>query len=134
MCLVCNEKHKPSASSMQQAVAIQLAASKLGFDWQTLPPVMDKIREEIDEVNAELTAELVQPERVVDELGDLLFAVLNLVRHAEVDPEVALQSANEKFSRRFHNVTEAVTSGRGDFHQYTLDELELFWQQAKQKG
>ncbi|WP_157980706.1 MazG nucleotide pyrophosphohydrolase domain-containing protein [Aliidiomarina taiwanensis] len=119
---------------MQQAVAIQQAASQHGFDWQSLAPVMDKIREEIDEVNEELTAEVVQRERVTDELGDLLFAVLNLVRHAQVDPDVALQSANEKFSRRFQKVTESVASGRGAFSDYSLDELELFWQQAKRKG
>jgi len=122
-----------SETPMQQAVEIQQRASSVGFDWPTIAPVMDKIREELDEVQQELTAAEVNPAKVEEEIGDLLFAALNLVRHVQVEPEQALRSANKKFMQRFKSVEAAVQAGSGDFSDYSLEELEAFWQQAKQK-
>lgn len=124
--------HLVSATPMLQALEIQQRAATVGFDWVTVAPVMDKIREELDEIHEELTAEQFNPARVQEEVGDLLFAVLNLVRHVQVQPEQALQLANKKFIRRFQKVEEAVQSGNGSFNDYSLEELEAFWQQAKQ--
>ncbi|MCO4320587.1 MazG nucleotide pyrophosphohydrolase domain-containing protein [Aliidiomarina quisquiliarum] len=121
-----------STTPMQQALEIQQRAALVGFDWPTVAPVLDKVREELDEIYQELTAQQVNPARVQEEVGDLLFAVLNLVRHVQVQPEQALQLANEKFMQRFQAVEAAVQTGKGNFNDYSLEELEAFWQQAKQ--
>lgn len=121
-----------STTPMLQAIEIQQRAALVGFDWPTVAPIMDKVREELDEIHQELTAQKVNPARVQEEVGDLLFAVLNLVRHVQVQPEQALQLANEKFIQRFQAVEAAVHTGNGSFNEYSLDELEAFWQQAKQ--
>lgn len=122
-----------SRTPMQQAVEIQQRAASVGFDWASIAPVMDKVREELDEIQQELIAPHVNPAKVEEEIGDLLFAALNLVRHVQVEPEQALRFANEKFIQRFKSVEAAVQAGSGDFSDYSLEELEAFWQQAKQK-
>ncbi len=127
-----NEQLK-SKTAMQQAIEIQQRAATVGFDWTRLEPVMDKVREELDEVAVEISAKKVHIERVEEEVGDLLFAVLNLARHIKVDPEQALLLANKKFIKRFQLIEAAVQHGSGSFNDYSLEELEAFWQQAKQK-
>ncbi|MCG6859047.1 MAG: nucleoside triphosphate pyrophosphohydrolase, partial [Salaquimonas sp.] len=84
---------------LMAAVKLQAKAGKVGFDWNDLRAVIAKIREELDEVEAEL--ETAEPERLHEEIGDLLFAVANLARHMKVDPDGALRTANEKFRTRF---------------------------------
>ncbi|HLV48706.1 MAG TPA: hypothetical protein VKY35_06535 [Aliidiomarina sp.] len=130
---VFNEERNEMSTPMLQAIKIQEHAAELGFDWPTVGPVMDKVREELDEIKAELDADIVKQKLVEEEVGDLLFAVLNLVRHVKVHPEQALISANNKFMNRFQWVETAVQQGSGNFKDYSLDELEAFWQQAKQK-
>ena len=68
----------------------------------------------------------------LDELGDVLFTIVNVARFYGLSPEEAMMHANRKFKSRFHYVEDSVTKGKGDFKAYTLDELEAFWQQAKQ--
>ena len=110
-----------------RAEKIQKRAAKIGFDWNELPPVIAKIREELAEVEAVLS----DPHKVEDEIGDLLFAVVNLARKLKVDGEVALQRATNKFSTRFRKV-EAIARERGlALEKMSLPELDLIWDEVK---
>ncbi|MCL9781514.1 nucleoside triphosphate pyrophosphohydrolase [Vibrio sp. S4M6] len=120
-----------SLPALSKANKIQKKCAKVGFDWAELPPVVEKVQEEIDEVMQEV--ESGSPEKVEEELGDLLFATVNLVRHLGKDPEVALSKANQKFSRRFQAL-EHIVSGRGkELAQLTLEQLDDVWHQVKQQ-
>jgi ATP diphosphatase len=88
-------------NALQKALNIQLESAKLGFDWSEVAPVFDKVLEEIEEVRVEVYADKRQQQKIEDEIGDLLFAVVNLSRHLDVNPEIALQRASEKFTKRF---------------------------------
>ena len=115
-----------------RAQKIQKTVAKIGFDWPDIAPVKDKIREELDEIDDALANG--SHDDVEDEIGDLLFAVVNLARHCRVDADTALRRANHKFSQRFHSVEAQAQKGpRGHIDEYTLDELEAFWQRAKQE-
>lgn len=104
-------------------------AATVGFDWPDAAQVMDKIREELAEV-AEAAAGG-SPDRVEDEVGDLLFAVANLARHYRVDPESALRRANAKFERRFGAVEQALARQGRSPEEAGLDEMERLWTEAK---
>ena len=110
-----------------RAEKIQKRAAKIGFDWNELPPVIAKIREELAEVEAVLS----DPQKVEDEIGDLLFSVVNLARKLKVDGEVALQRATEKFSARFRKL-EAIASERGlTLEKMSLKEMDVIWDEVK---
>jgi nucleoside triphosphate diphosphatase len=114
---------------LTRALKLQEKAGKVGFDWNDARAVLAKLREEIDEIEAELDAG--QQEKVAGEVGDLLFAVANLARHLAVDPEAALRGANAKFERRFgHIETRLAVEGRAP-EQASLDEMEALWNEAK---
>lgn len=117
-----------------QALKLQKRCASVGFDWDNLDDVMAKVREELDEVKEELQpAEVpVDAAKVEEEIGDLLFAVVNLSRHAKVNPETALRKANQKFTRRFQYIERQVDAAHGRLQDYSLDQLEALWQQAKQ--
>jgi len=116
--------------ALMRAVKLQKRAARVGFDWPELTQVLDKIDEELAEVKAEL-AEGAAKERLHDEVGDLLFAVVNLARHLDIDPESALRHTNAKFERRFRSVeTELETRGLG-LRDASLDQMETAWQNAK---
>jgi nucleoside triphosphate diphosphatase len=115
--------------ALTRAEKIQKRAARVGFDWPAAAPIFDKIEEEIAELRAELDANV--PALIEDELGDLLFAVANLARHLDVDPETALRKATRKFERRFRRVeTLLAESGRTPSGS-TLDEMETEWRRAK---
>ena len=117
--------------AMIRAVRLQEKASTVGFDWNDPRAVLDKLAEEIGEIEAELTAPVREPERLEDEVGDLLFAVATLARHLKVDPDQALRRTNAKFIRRFASIETALAAkGRGPA-EATLDEMEALWQAAK---
>ena len=117
--------------AMIRAVRLQEKASTVGFDWNDPRAVLDKLAEEIGEIEAELTAPVREPERLEDEVGDLLFAVANLARLLKVDPDQALRRTNAKFIRRFASIETALAAkGRGPA-EATLDEMEALWQAAK---
>jgi ATP diphosphatase len=119
--------------ALTRAAKIQGRAARVGFDWPELAPVFDKIAEEIAEVRVEV-AEGGAIERVEDEVGDLLFAVVNLSRHLKIDPETALRNATSKFERRFRRVEKRLgESGRAPA-EATLDEMETEWLCAKAEG
>lgn len=122
-----------SLPALSRAGKMQKRCAKYGFDWSTLEPVVDKVREELQEVLDEVTQPAVNAEAVEDELGDLLFANVNLVRHLGYDPEVALRKANLKFEKRFKGVEEKVRLEGNRLEDYELAQLDAFWEQVKQE-
>lgn len=95
--------------------------------------MLDKVYEEIDEVMFEARQAVVDEEKLGEEIGDLLFAIVNLSRHLGHKAENALQAANRKFTRRFREVEQIVTASGKTLEQATLDEMEAAWQQVKKQ-
>lgn len=118
--------------ALTRALKLQKRAARVGFDWTDARDILAKIEEEVGELRAEMDGGSAH-ERIADELGDLLFALVNLARRLEVDPEGALRGTNAKFERRFHRI-EALLGEHGRIPpQATLDEMEALWQQAKRE-
>lgn len=115
--------------ALSRALKLQQKASSVGFDWDNASAVLSKIREETDEITEALEAGGIDAVR--DEIGDLLFAVANLARHADVDPEAALRGTNDKFVRRFSHIERSLAAQGRLPNQSGLDEMEALWQQAK---
>jgi MazG family protein len=116
--------------ALTRAEKLQKRAAREGFDWPDLAQVIDKIQEEIKELEHEI-AERAAKERLVDEVGDLLFACANLARKLEVDPETALRSTNAKFERRFRRIEDWLAEGGRTPGESTLDEMDALWDRAK---
>src|SRR5690348_14426184 len=120
---------KASLPALTRAMQLQQKASTVGFDWNDPRAVLSKIREEADEIESALDRK--DAAELAEETGDLLFALVNLARHTNVDPEMALRTANAKFERRFAYIETALaTQGRGP-QQATLDEMDELWNVAK---
>ncbi|MCW2246595.1 ATP diphosphatase [Azospirillum fermentarium] len=120
----------PGLPALTRAMKLQKRAARVGFDWTDARDILDKIEEEIAELRAEMT-DTPAPERVADEMGDLLFAVTNLARRLEVDPETALRGTNAKFERRFRHIEGRLAEQGKTPAQSTLDDMEALWQEAK---
>lgn len=120
--------------ALLRAEKIQKRAARVGFDWKTIGPVIDKIEEELGELRTEIEAGKTDPVRITDELGDVLFAVANLARHCKVDPEAALRSTNDKFEKRFRYVERQLAVQGRKPAEATLEEMEALWQEAKTKA
>jgi tetrapyrrole methylase family protein/MazG family protein len=119
-----------SLPSLSYADAVQRKAAKLGFDWPDVDGALPKIAEEADEVRAAMG----DPDKVLEELGDLLFAVVNVARHLKVEPEAALRAATNKFRVRFEQV-EALAIERGiDLHTAGLAALDELWDEVKRRN
>ncbi|MDO6427408.1 nucleoside triphosphate pyrophosphohydrolase [Thalassotalea sp. 1_MG-2023] len=114
--------------ALSQAAKIQKRCSHVGFDWPDINQVIEKVEEEIQEVKDELAGDKAG---LAEELGDLLFAVVNVCRHAKQDPEALLRQANAKFTRRFQHVEKQVSCANKSFTDHDLAMLEQYWQQAK---
>jgi ATP diphosphatase len=119
---------------MMRALKLQEKAGTVGFDWNDPRAVLAKLREEIAEVEAELDAGDAAGERIADEIGDLLFAVVNLARHTGTDPEQALRRTNVKFEHRFGAIEAALAAAGRTPSEASLDEMEALWQSAKAQG
>ncbi len=118
-----------SLPALSRALKLQEKAGKVGFDWDDVRAVVAKLREEVAEVEAEMGEG--SPAKLSDEVGDLLFAAVNLARHLDVDPEAALRGANAKFERRFAHIEQRLAEhGRGP-EGADLDEMEALWLEAK---
>ncbi|MFX3673696.1 MAG: nucleoside triphosphate pyrophosphohydrolase [Paenisporosarcina sp.] len=117
-------------SSLLTSYNYQKAAAKVGFDWPNVEGAMNKFVEEWDEFKQELHNG--DSDAQLDELGDVLFTIVNVARFYGLSPEEAMMHANRKFKSRFHFVEDNVQRNKGDFNAYSLEELESFWQQAKQ--
>lgn len=116
--------------ALMRAQKLQKRAAREGFDWPELAPVIAKIREELEEVEAEIAAGSPR-ERLQDEAGDLLFACVNLARHLGIDAEIALRDANAKFDRRFRAVENGLEKDGKAPSEAGLDEMEAHWAAAK---
>ncbi len=116
--------------ALTRAVKLQKKAAKVGFDWGALEPVLAKIAEEIGEIRHEIASNAA-PERLADELGDVLFAVANLARHLHLDPEAALRGTNAKFERRFRQVESWLMEVGRTPAESTLSEMDGLWERAK---
>jgi len=116
--------------ALSRADSLQRRAATVGFDWDSAPPIIAKLREELDEVEEALAGG--KSAAVREEVGDLLFAVANLARHLDVDPEQALHGTNAKFDRRFRHIEAALADAGSTTAEASLDEMERLWQQAKE--
>jgi len=114
----------------KRALKLQQRAATVGFDWPDYRPVLDKLAEEVDEVRAEFEQDA-DPARLEDEIGDVLFVLVNLARHAGVDFSRALRHANAKFERRFRRMEALTEAAGGRLEQLDLAAQEVLWQRAK---
>lgn len=123
---------------LTRAVKLQEKAARVGFDWPSLAPVFDKLREELAELEAEIgqgrdADKEMAGSQIEAELGDLLFVMANIARHLRVDPEAALRRTNSKFVRRFKAIeTELAARGRSPAES-TLDEMDAIWTEVKRR-
>ncbi len=119
-------RHIPA---LQKAQRIQSRASRLGFDWSEIEPVLEKVEEELQEVREALKAE--KKEQIEEEIGDLLFSVANLCRFVDVVGEQALEKCNRKFMRRFTDMEKRIQDEGKELSSCSLDEMETHWIAAK---
>jgi nucleoside triphosphate diphosphatase len=127
--------------ALTRAVKLQNKAARVGFDWPSLAPVLDKLKEELGELEqavdaqgsprAETAAGSQPAPAVVEEFGDLLFVVANVARHLRVDPEAALRAANHKFTRRFRRIEVLLAADGRSPAQSSLEEMDRLWDRAK---
>lgn len=116
--------------ALLRAAKLQSRAARIGFDWPEVLPVFDKIAEEVAELRAEIESG-VELEKIEEELGDLLFALVNLARHLDLDAEAALRRGNAKFEARFRAMEALLRKGGCDPAGATLEEQEAAWQSVK---
>lgn len=115
--------------ALARAEKLQRRASRVGFDWGAPEPILDKIAEEIGELGAELAS--ADRAKITDELGDVLFAVVNLARHLDIDAEVALRGTNAKFERRFKYIEKMLLKDGRAPENSSLGEMDALWREAK---
>ncbi|WP_313465506.1 nucleoside triphosphate pyrophosphohydrolase [Pseudomonas nitroreducens] len=115
--------------ALSRAAKLQKRASQVGFDWADALPVVDKVREELDEVLEAMAGG--DTEGQAEEVGDLLFVVVNLARKLKVDPETALRAANAKFERRFRYIETALRDQGRTLEDSNLEEMDELWGAAK---
>ena len=117
--------------ALSRALKLQMKASKVGFDWNDPRAVLRKIREEADEIEAELDRPEMNKAAIAGEVGDLLFAVVNLARHLDADPEAVLRRTNLKFERRVAAIELALAAQGRVPQQASLAEMNALWNEAK---
>ena len=122
---------KAGQPALARAMELQRKASSVGFDWNDPRAVLNKIREEADEIEAALDRG--DADELKEETGDLLFALVNLARHVGVDPELALRGTNAKFERRFGYIERALAAQGRSLEGATLAEMDALWNEAKEK-
>ncbi len=118
-----------SFPALTEALKLQERAAKVGFDWSEAAPILDKIEEEIGELREALAEN--KPEKVKDELGDLIFALVNIGRHVGAEPEQALRGTNIKFRNRFNYIETSLQASGETLVDASLERMEELWQAAK---
>ena len=124
------------APALMEAHQLSTKAARVGFDWQKVEDIFDKLHEEIEELRSAIKEHATSNDeaahaRVREEMGDLLFAATNIARHMQVEPESALKLTNRKFRQRFGYIEEKLHKNERTFEGASLDELEDLWQEAK---
>ncbi len=114
---------------LTRAVKLQAKAARVGFDWPGIVPVLDKVREEVSELEEAVASG--DHGHAAEELGDLLFVMANVARHLDVDPEACVRKANAKFERRFAHIEARLADSGRRADQSDLDEMERYWVEAK---
>ena len=117
--------------ALVRAAKLSARAARVGFDWTSVEQILDKLDEELRELDAARKSG--SSKAVAEELGDLLFVIANISRHLGVDPELALQAANQKFEERFRHIEERLEADGRSPSESSLDEMEALWQEAKDK-
>ena len=115
--------------ALTRAEKIQKRAARVGFDWDDLTPVLDKLDEELNELRQAAASR--EKDAIEDELGDLLFSVTNVARHMKVDPELALKRATAKFEARFKYIESVIRADGGEVSNTSAEELDKYWRQSK---
>ena len=118
-----------SFPALTEALKLQERAAKVGFDWSEAAPILDKIEEEIGELREALAEN--KPDKVKDELGDLIFALVNIGRHVGAEPEQALRGTNTKFRNRFSHIETSLQASGETLQAASLERMEELWQAAK---
>ena len=118
--------------ALVSALKYQQKAARVGFDWAEAEPILDKVAEETQE----LRQAMINKDRanIEEEYGDLLFAMVNLGRHLQLEPEMALRAASDKFKRRFHYIEDVLNNENSSLDAASLDEMEALWNKAKKAG
>ena len=119
--------------ALLRAQKLQKKCAKFGFDWKDVPLVLEKVEEELAEVKAEMTRTPQDPALLEEELGDLLFATVNLVRHMKFDAEDTLRKANNKFERRFRALEKMVHAQGKTLEMLSLCEMDILWDEVKRQ-
>ena len=122
-------KHLPA---LLKAHRIQDKAARLGFDWEHIDGAFAKLEEELNEFSKAYARG--RKKEITDELGDILFTLVNLSRFLNVDPEGALRGTIDKFTIRFQHIEKSLKKSKRSFKDVSLDEMELLWQQAKKRN
>ena len=127
------------APALMEAHQLTTKAARVGFDWQNVDDIFEKLAEEVEELREAIREQReaggeAEFARVREEVGDLLFAVTNVARHLRVEPEAALKLTNRKFRRRFRHIEESLRARGRDIQGATLEEMEELWQEAKKEG
>lgn len=123
----------PGLPALMYAQKLQKKCATVGFDWPDVMPVLDKVKEEVSEIQAELDATQTDATRVEEEIGDALFAMVNLSRHCKVDADAALRRASQKFAGRFAKVERLAAAKGSELSAMSLEQMEVLWQQAKKE-
>jgi tetrapyrrole methylase family protein / MazG family protein len=123
-----------SLPNILKAYEFQKKAAKVGFDWDDVKPMWEKVEEEIAEFKRETLAEQNTRSRLISEFGDILFALINIARYYDINPEEALHSTNKKFYQRFSYIEEQARKRGVALTSLSLAELDRFWEEAKEKG
>ncbi|MBO9131307.1 nucleoside triphosphate pyrophosphohydrolase [Bacillus sp. 165] len=117
-----------------KAYELQKKAAKVGFDWDDIHPMLEKVGEEWQEFKEEIQNNQIDEAKVIAEFGDILFALVNIARFYNIDPEEAVNKTNTKFINRFLYIESKVHESNRDIKTYTLEELDVLWEEAKRNG
>ena len=125
------EKRHPGTPILHRALRMQEKAVSLGFDWEEIPQLFEKLEEEISEVREAVASK--DREEITEEIGDLLFMAVNLSRFLEIHPEDALERSMSKFGRRFRTMEEMAAKDNRSLEEMDLAEMETYWEKAKRQ-
>jgi XTP/dITP diphosphohydrolase len=117
-----------SLPALVKAGRIQDKVKGIGFDWDNRSQVLDKVKEEIDELEIEVTS---NSDKIEEEFGDVLFSMINYARFININPETALERTNKKFIKRFQHMEKSIKEDDKSFDEMNLEEMDLYWNKAK---